>query len=198
MVILNDRILPLENKVKNFESYFWMNYGFTIPTNGAISTIIDFTKGEEILEVGAGLGLWAYILQNRGQRIIPTDSWASPEYNVSIDKLDENVNFGGLNDFAGWEPSHWTDIETIDAEGAVEKYYKHKILMMIWPTKEKWTFNALEKFEGDKFIYIGDGNITGIDEFHDSLSMNWELVEFVDLPNFNADPALYLYRRKDG
>jgi len=52
---------------------FVEKYAWAVPTKEAISEIALFANGENILEVGAGLGYWAMRLKKKNVNIIATD-----------------------------------------------------------------------------------------------------------------------------
>lgn len=204
-----------KEKISSFEKYYWMNYGFVIPSSAAIEEILDFARDERILEVGAGTGLWAHILQNKGQKITPVDNWSGMQYHVlsrgDWEPTDGTaVCLGDVSDT--WKPSYWTDVESLSGKDAVVKYNidakpegirhgatpikRHDVLMICWPEPTGWANDTLKAFKGDKFIYVGEDGKTGDKNLYNTLEKDWRMRGFVDLPNFNGSPTLYTYRRK--
>tara|TARA_Y100001938_G_scaffold9007_1_gene11041 strand:- start:182 stop:784 length:603 start_codon:yes stop_codon:yes gene_type:complete len=173
----------LENKT--FEDYFWRWYGFVIPDKQAIEIIKHFTEGLSILEIGAGTGLFAKLLQNNDVDITPTDL-LPPIYTKN------------------WYRRFWTDVESLDAIEAVEKYTDVDALMVVWPHLDEVWCKALQKYKGDKLIYVGD---SAPDDFHKELEKNWEFVLNKEMNTFPTNhhftehelktPTLHLLKRKE-
>ena len=59
---------------------FMKLYGWSVPTPAAIGAIAAFLGDRQLLEVGAGNGLWAHLLNAYGVAVTATDdlSWAAP------------------------------------------------------------------------------------------------------------------------
>lgn len=156
--------------------YFQKNYSWAIPCKEAIECIYNFSEKEKILEIGAGLGLWAQLLKLRGVNIIATDNFMS-----HTDKNKERYCY----------------IEDIDANGAIEKY-DVKILLIIWPPMTNMATEAVKRFNGNKIIYIGEkkGGCTGNSSFFDLLQKEWKLVSNIDIPNwYTTNDSIYLYSK---
>jgi len=169
---------------KDFETYFWKWYGFVIPDQNALQLIKKYTYGKTILEIGAGTGLWAKLLQNNNVDIIATDLMA-PIYKNN------------------WYRRFWADVEEIDAIDAIKKYQDKDVLMLIWPHNDNVWAEALKEFTGNTFIYAGK---SGPEELHEQIEKNWEITIKEDLNLFPTNnhqdikigqPTLYIMKRKD-
>lgn len=111
---------------------FVQNYAWAVPTREAISKIQQFVGDETILEIGAGRGLWAKLLQDAGVKIIPTDA-----------KTDESA---------------FTQVHRMKHKDALQTFGDNAILMFVWPEYNKvWAAKALRAFKGNKVIYVGEG-----------------------------------------
>ena len=139
---------------------FVSEYSWAIPTRKIIAELKNFIGDEIVLEVGAGKGLWAFLLKNVGVQIIATDK-----------NLTENS---------------WTNILKYDAITAINKFCPN-ILLIIWPPyNSPMAYDALKKFTGDKVIYIGEGyyGCTGDDNYHQLLTNEWKLSKKLDCPQW--------------
>jgi hypothetical protein len=111
-------------------------YGFAILTENIVDKL---KKYQPILEVGAGLGYWAYECQKAGLDYIATDIYSIKG-----------------NSYFSPETPRWTNIETISAKKAIIKY-PTRALLMCWPDYNcNWACNSLKKYKNDYFIYVGE------------------------------------------
>ena len=164
---------------------FRSRFSYAVPTKEAIYKIISFANGGTILEVGAGRGLWAHLinLTTGAKTCIPTDSCAN-EFNEFI------AVKGGTN---------WCGITVIPGLDAVKSNRGANVLMSIWPYMDEWSGEALVEFQGNKFIFVGEheGGCTGGDNMFEELDKNWELIESVGIPQWDdMHDEMWLYERK--
>jgi len=156
-------------KDRLFELYFQRHYSWIVPDKDAISMIKKYTNS--ILEIGAGTGLWAKLLQNNNIEVIATDL------------MDEK--------YTEYYKKSWTDVEKMDCVEAVKKYRDVESLMLIWPHPESmFSFiEAMREFRGDKVI------IVTLEKYENK---EWELVESKPLTNldWSDPPHLHLLKRK--
>ncbi len=159
---------------------FCKNYSWAIPDSFAISTICSFVKEDQVLQIGAGLGLWAKLLELKGISVIPTDDY-------SWDKDDHYTNRQFLN------------IIDINHLNALKKY-KTNCLFLCWPPyNSNLSYESLVNFEGNKVVYIGEGmnGVTGTEDFHNLLNDKFNLVCDDRLNNWSLIyDRLYMYERK--
>jgi len=157
---------------------FQLSYSWAIPCEEAIECIYNFAEKEKILEIGAGLGLWAQLLKLRGADILAIDNFIS-----HTDKNKERYFY----------------VEDLDANSAMQKYDDAKILLMIWPPMTNMASDAVKIFNGNKIIYIGEyrEGCTGNSSFFDILESEWNLVNNIDIPNwYTTRDSLFLYSKK--
>lgn len=180
-------------------------YGFGVPSMAAMLAIAsEAPRG--VVEIGAGLGLWAALL-----RSIDVDTVA---YDLHPPPSDTNRWFGGI------EP--WTPVAQGDHRRAGE--HPDRTLLLVWPTKdEDWPADALEAFGeagGERVAFVGEppGGRTGDDRFQAMLGemavcvrcryqatrspcvcdvvVGWVAVETLELPRWAGhDDRLRIYRR---
>ncbi len=175
------------DKISNeFErrDFFTHNYGWSVPNEESIREIKEFINGDRIIEVGAGYGLWARLLQDIGVNIFPTNK----RYKSKQDEkhIPHNIQF--------------TKVEKINNLKALEKYGDFEVLMMSWPPYSgSMAYNSLKAFKGNKLIFIGEGQggCTGCDKFFKLLYRKWERVKEVSIPQWmGMHDELFLYKRE--
>ena len=177
--ILNDPLLLSFHK----RNFFTRNYSWSIPSKTAINEIINFVGNDAVLEIASGHGIWAKLLQESNVNVKPTDYISSPKRKDHISNKAYDI-----------------DIEDLSANDAIQKYKNFNVLMMSWPPyAEPMAHQALKNFNGNKLIFIGEGEggCTGDDNFFKELNQNWNLIKEVDIPQWPyIHDYLYLYNRK--
>ena len=174
---------PTENQLKNMrererctETFSW-----AIPSDEAILKIREFVGEETILEIGAGLGYWAKLLQRKGVKLIPTDNkGASWKHNAN--------------------PS-FIDIICKNHTEAIESFPNATVLFLCWPPyANPMATESLKLFRGDKLIYIGEtlGGCNATDDFFSALETQWEEINDISIEQwYGIHDRLFLYERKE-
>lgn len=128
-------------------------YGFAIPTDDALEHIQRYSP-DGVVEIGAGTGYWAHLLDRRGVDVRAFDIEPAPS---SANKW-----------FDGTLP--WHRVETAD-HTVVGQLPSHTMLI-VWPTKnDTWASAALEQYHaagGRCVAFVGElnGERTGDEAFH--------------------------------
>lgn len=126
---------------------FILEFGFAVPTPDLVARL---AASGPILEVGAGLGYLARLISDAGGDILATD--AAPNF------------------MATTSARAWSDIHTIDAESAVQKF-PARTLLASWPSLgEDWLTRAtLLLPAGTRIVMIGEGRggCTGSASFYE-------------------------------
>lgn len=128
-------------------------FGFAVPTDEALEHIQRWSPNG-VVEIGAGVGYWAHLLQQRGTDVLAYDVEPPPSPNNTW--------------HAGQSP--WHRVERGGIERAVE--HADRTLLLGWPTQnEVWPADALEAYAsngGSVLAYVGEpaGGRTGDDRFH--------------------------------
>lgn len=161
-------------------------YGYTIPDNKIIKKIKKISKNKCILELGAGCGLWAALLQKINVNIIPTD----------IQK--QNIQY--------------TKILIFDNISALKKY-NCEFLMLSWPNfDDDMAYISLQNFKNKYFIYLGESQYGACanDKFFNLLKKKWILIyskyitpfwyDYIifnkkKLKDLNIEHKIYIYKR---
>lgn len=134
------------------EIFRW-NFSYQLPWRENIETIKRLSRGQRVLEICAGLGLWGCLLAAAGVNIVCTDSYGWSDYSISFYPV-EQVN--------------WVD--------AVQRY-PSDVLLMIWPPsgKSKTLLEAVKAFQGNHVILIGEiGGLTGGTDVTDYLENEFD------------------------
>ena len=167
---------------------FIKKFSYAVPTELAINKIIDFSAGS-IVEIGAGKGLWAYLIELAGGKIRATD------LHTSENRILDSNPYPLLCE----AKTTWTNVQQTDAAQAVTNTIE-QTLLTIWPCyKGAWAGRALQAFAGQRIIYIGEGEggCTADDEFHNILKEKWNLIDDIAIPQWPAiHDSMYLYSRK--
>ncbi len=128
-------------------------YGFAIPTGDALEQIARCSPGG-VVEIGAGAGYWAHLLDLRGVDVRAFDIAPAPS---------------PANEwFAGTQPWHHIEI----ADHSVVGQLPTRTLLIVWPTKnDVWASAALERYHaagGSCVAFVGElsGGRTGDEAFH--------------------------------
>ena len=149
-------------------------YGFSIPCLEAVEAI---ARGSPLLEVGAGTGYWAKLLEDAGANIVSTDA--------DSDKLAA-LKFG-------------VSILRLDAAKAVQAFPERNVFVS-WPSSQMtWAMEMAEAMvSGRTLFYIGEWEgCTGDDGFREFLETGFELVDLMAIPTWpGTHDWLHTMRRK--
>jgi len=159
------------------------DYGWSVPNEESIDKLVEFINNDSVLEIGAGYGLWAKLLQEKGVNITATD----------IQQPLEGSRYKPEN-------KRYFHIDKLNHMEALQKYQGYNVLMMVWPPYDDPMANdVLKAFDGNKLIYVGEGNYgcTGDECFHSQLDKEWKNVGYIDIPKWEGigDSAM-IYVRK--
>ena len=161
-----ERIMQREKLVRE--------YAWAVPNPAAIAALV---KHGPIVELGAGTGYWAALVNASGGDHLAYDieeinSWTSP-----------------------------TRYEAVFPGGAeVAATCPERALFLCWPPySDPFAWEALRRYTGDKFIFVGEGEggCTGDDQFFEELQSGWEEIESVSIPQwYGLHDYMTVYRRK--
>ena len=154
----------------SFRGVFTKFFSWSIPAKEAIDAIKTFVGDSTINEYMSGSAYWAYLMQNEGINIIPSDLSYNPKQEenkkwVSGDCLRKN-----------FVPMVEKDIRAVG-----KKEIKGKVVMLSWiPCGSNMANNLLLKmYKGQKLILVGEGEggCTGSDKFFGILKDSFEEVK---------------------
>lgn len=159
---------------KQYPMYDWVNrkdyredlvkkYAWAIPNEEAIRVLCKYSP---IIEIGAGTGYWAHLIEQAGGDILAFDE--DPYTNQWCD---------GSKYFPVQE----------GCEGTL-MYHPDRTLLLCWPPYQHlMAQSCLEFYEGDHIIYVGESyGCTGSDEFENILVDTFIEVEQVDIPQYSG------------
>lgn len=136
-------------------------YSWAIPDPLTLNTVSEYL-GPQAVEIGAGLGYWA---------------WQLAQLGISIDAYDLHP-FPEQNGYT--EPGH-PGYRTVKKGGpeVLKQYPSTVSLFLCWPPREgSMGYDCLTHFKGKRLVYIGEaeGGCTGDDGFFGLLQCDWKLV----------------------
>jgi uncharacterized UPF0146 family protein len=180
IITLINNIIPTDPMTSIIVRQIFVKYfSWAIPSVESILEIKKFANNEQILEVGAGNGLWARLLKNAGCNIFATDNFST-----------HNTDKAAIK--------RYIEVEFLSNSQAIQKYNEANVLFLCWPPTNSMSDESIKLFKGNKLIYIGEGNggATGSDEFHSILWDDWKVVGNIIIPRWNiVNDQIYLYER---
>ena len=142
-----------------------------VPTDDAINTLVKYSP---LLEVGAGDGYWAHIVNENGGDCIPTDLNPEP-----IDADEYPVTHRPYSGEDSEVRTLWADVQEYDAVDAIEAYPDRSVVMCHPSGATRWAERVLNAIDNQPFIYIGEW-FPGADAhplFFKRLAENWNCVD---------------------
>lgn len=195
-----DRVRDFDTvaRVFSFRKSYIQKYAHAIPTRSALNTIAAFAP---IIEMAAGTGYWASLLRTQGVDVLTYDKNPPGQPGIETNRFHEGARC-------------WTEVRQGD-ESMVD-LHPHRTLLMCWPPPNSdMPVQALTRYRGEHFIYIGelpdeDGylyfthlgkpmrkGVTIITQFFAELRLGWDLLEQVELPQWEIClDNLYVFKRK--
>ena len=157
-------------------------FAWSIPTDEVVKSLAASHK-KGIVEIGAGTGYWAWLLQQCGVHVMPFDS-APPSK--------------GANPYR--HVKEWTTVHE-GAPQTLQMFAPNWTLLLSWPPySESFGADCLKSFKGDKVIFIGEdeGGCTGTDEMWNIFRHHWDLIDKLDIPQWQGihDRVMLYTRRK--
>jgi len=141
-------------------------YSFAIPCREAIEALKRLSP---LVEIGAGGGYWAAVLQAAGCDVVATDVQAS-----------------GATGY-GFEVGRWSVIEPLGAVEAVRAFPERNVFCC-WPSEgADWAFDAAREMRSGRVLAVigeGAGGQTATDPFWAYLGEAFEPLETVAIPQF--------------
>ncbi len=141
-------------------------YAYAIPSAETVRWIGEFAKGRRVLELGAGRGYWARLLDSAGidvraYDLEPPDSSSNASFPRVAGSVDVWHSVGNLAQFG-------------------DESLSDGVLLLCWPPGwgDPMASTALKKFEaggGRRLVYIGEprGGKTGDEPFFERLEEAW-------------------------
>lgn len=140
-------------------------FAWAIPNEAALTALKQLGP---LVEIGAGNGYWAHLLQERGAIVRPYDRHP-PQHKANHYHPDEHV---------------WTRVYVGGPEKAA-KHPNHALLLCWPPLHNPMAENALQHYAGSTVAYIGEwGGCTANDAFHSTLEKEWRQISRISIPNW--------------
>lgn len=161
-------------------------FAWAIPSDQTLAWIRKRLLGREVVEIGAGRGYWAWMLEQVG---IPVTA-----YDEKLLGLGEEIGY--FKD-AGEHTYH----EIL--RGGPEKAALHpdKVLFLCWPPyDDDMAVNCLRAYQGDTLMFEGEGEggCTANDAFFTELAVNWvEVDQHYPTQWSGIHDFLTIYRRSE-
>ena len=159
---LTENYCPTSRYRNHVLDQFVRKFGFAILDRETAKFIRPYGP---LLEIGAGLGYWAYELGRLEIQVVPTDP----------------------NPKERWPNTPtWTHVESLSAEEAIARYPEMNLLIS-WPdNKSEWAAKALPEFRGRYLLYVGEerGGCTGTSRMFDIPEAEFEFQERHNIPTF--------------
>jgi len=156
-------------------------FSWAIPNDEAIAAIAALPR---IVEIGAGTGYWASLIQAAGGDII------------AYDLAHQRENPWGHN--VEHFPIQWGGVSKLRTPECRDR----QTLFLCWPPYgEPMAFQSLRSFKGQWVAYVGEGGwgCTGDEKFHLLLAKKWELTQEVRIPQwYGIHDSLMIYKRRVG
>ena len=169
-----DDVIAAERATHQYDrrKSFVASYAWAIPSREAIDRIANAVGSRKLLEVCAGSGLWASLLAARGVEVVASD--------------------------LGPPPSLHYVVHRIDAEAAVKQCTDCAALMLSWPPhRSDCAFRALQAFEGDLLVFVGDGRFTANERFFAALASDWAQTGHIQLDAWpGTQDAVRIYQER--
>lgn len=158
---------------------FCKTFSWAIPSKEAVKGIVDFAEFDNILEIGAGTGVWAWLISCAGGIITPIDTTkiSDSHYFKSDAKYFTKVH-------------HKSDVN-------IKDFDTH---LYCWPSyDDSWAAEYLKDNLPNKVIYIGEGwgGCCANDDFFGTLNDNYVEESYIEIPHWrHIRDFLSFYRRK--
>jgi hypothetical protein len=171
-------------------------YAWAIPNDQAIA---ELSRYSPLIEIGAGLGFWAYLINQAGGDIVAYDNRPGLAWNLQYNEDasdDEKEHKEYLLKLV--QPKSWFNVKV----GSFEKLKSHpkRTLFLCWPPyKERLALDCLNSYKGNNLIYVGEWyGCTGCNEFHELLEESWDVIKEIYIPRFyGLNDAMYVLKRKN-
>lgn len=166
--------------------YAVRHYAFAVPDEQALLLICQYAP--KVVELGAGLGYWAWMLTQAGCEVLAYDDFTWPRFFTPDRQLQPDLMF--------WFPVQRGGVSVL------QETPPEYALMLCWPPyNEPMAAQALDIYRGDTLIYIGEGayGATADDRFHEMLESAWTEVGSHRIPQwYGLHDDLRIYKRKSG
>ena len=165
-LLINLLMLLPNFSIKSVQHIFFESlresFSYSLLSPEIIELISDHSP---IVELGAGNGYNAWLLEQNGLNVVPID--AHP--------VIEGKNWFYLNaiGFPRRVVHSWTKVQKGDSD-ALKMYPEHTLLLS-WPPRNAMALKALFYYPGQRIIFIGNKENCATAAFYDKLANEWTL-----------------------
>jgi hypothetical protein len=203
------RMRRFEKQLKSVEERdnYCRRYAWAVPDPDSLQFVAEHL-GPRAVEIGAGLGYWAWQLSLRGVDILAYDS-APPDKVINDFCIPREVSIrdaeiaqeayeeaiGGKS--PGIFPKLWYPVELGGPEALAQ--HSDRTLFLCWPPyATPMADRCLQHYQGNRLVYIGEhGGCNGDDDFFERLEAQWNEVAGHRIVSwFGIHDAIAVYERK--
>jgi hypothetical protein len=155
-------------------------FAWAIPDEKALSILLDLGP---LLELGAGLGYWTFLLRERGGDVVAYD-----EHPPRDDRHQNGYCKTTRNRAEPIIGRCWTEVRTGRVRIPLLRH-RSRTLFICWPPfRGSFAYDALRLYEGARFAYVGegDGGCTGDSRFHRLLGKEWTVETRHEIPTWDC------------
>lgn len=148
-------------------------FGFAIPTEKALREILQVSpKG--VVEIGAGSGYWAKLLQLLGGDVIACDD---------------------LSGVYSFKVGSFFPVEPIPYEKLFKTASVHeRTLLVVWPSGDNLAI--FNRYQGDTVVYVGELG-DGCTGYTTEIEETWELTKAIEIPVWSCiHDSMAIFKRK--
>lgn len=156
-----------------FLRHRWMDrYSYAIPNEAAIHLV---AQQGPIVEIGAGKGYWAYLIEQAG---------------ADVDAYDKEQ-----------KDALWFDVQEGTEAVLEDGAYDDHALFLCWPDfRTEMAADCVANYGGDTVVYVGEGEggCTATDEFFEQVwNDEWTNIVSHEIPKWEGvRDRLYVFRRR--
>jgi len=173
--------------IQEARASFCGTYSWAIPCREALVAIANLKQ--PLIELGAGLGLWAKLLQDNGVDMVA--------YDINPIACSANKYFTASQTYCHVDQGDET----------VLKQHPERTLFLCWPDENSdFAYNALRHCQGNYLVYIGEARngCTADSKFFDLIENDFDLHQTVEIPCWKRpsflpqlSDKLWIYKRKN-
>jgi len=167
-------------------------FSYAIPDSNAINAIV---RNSPVVEIGAGTGYWAHLIQESGGDCIP--------YDTDPPSATANTN--------QYHPKQKTFTKVLVGDERVLSQHSDRSLLMVWPpycgdgmggrmgASDCMAWRALQHYRGNTLIYVGEGagGCTASYAFWEAVEKDWRLEQRISIPHWSyVHDEMSIFRRK--
>jgi hypothetical protein len=177
--------LDLKMNTWNARRKLTRKYSWAIPTDDAINCIAKYSP---IVEIGAGTGYWAHLLQEVGATIHPYDKYPpdGTEIPDDVSKEEWPGEYQGKSWYhRGAYP--YTEIRK-GSQHVLKEYSPEWNLFLCWPPMDYMAKQALAFHRGRYVIYVGEGKwgCNANNAFFNKLDREYTQIESLSIPQWDG------------